>query len=65
MATTVLQYAMVDYSAPVQLPLPPTQAGCAVADMVSRYNGGSAKTFTALVRAAAASPAFVLRTPAN
>jgi len=61
MATTVLQYAMVDFSAPVQLPLPPTQAGCAAADVVTKYNAGSAKTFSALVRTTAASPAFVLR----
>ena len=64
MATTVLQYAMVDYSAPVQLPLP-SQPGCAAADVVAKYNAGSAKTFTALVRAAAASPSFVLRVATN
>ncbi|HVY38272.1 MAG TPA: DUF1592 domain-containing protein [Polyangia bacterium] len=65
MATTVLQYAMVDYSAPVQLPLPPGQPGCAAADVVAKYNAGGAKTFAALVRAAAGSPAFVLRARTN
>jgi hypothetical protein len=64
MATTVMQYAMVDYSAPVQLPLP-SQPGCAAADVVAKYNAGGAKTFTALVRAAAAAPSFVLRTATN
>lgn len=65
MATTVLQYAMVDYSAPVEVPLPPDQPGCAAADVVAKYNAGSAKTFAALVRAAAGSPAFVLRNRTN
>jgi hypothetical protein len=61
MARTVLQYAMIDYSAPVELPLPPEKPGCAAADVVARYDAGSAKTFSALVRATTASPAFTLR----
>jgi hypothetical protein len=61
MAGTILQYAMVDFSAPVEVPLPPQQAGCAAADVVQRYQGASGKTFTDLVRATAAAPAFVLR----
>jgi hypothetical protein len=61
MARTMLQYAMVDFSAPVELPNMPKTAGCAAADVVAKYDAGSAKTFSALVRATTASPAFVLR----
>ncbi|MES1204696.1 MAG: DUF1592 domain-containing protein [Pseudomonadota bacterium] len=61
MAKTLLQYAMVDFSAPVELPLPPQKAGCAAADVVQKYQSGGGKTFTDLVRATAATPAFVLR----
>ena len=60
LATSVLQYAMTDYTAPVELPLP-TQPGCAATDVVQRYSGSSNKSFTDLVVAVAASPAFVLR----
>jgi hypothetical protein len=48
----------------VELPRAPAQAGCAVADVVQRYKDGGGKTFTDLVRATAAAPAFVLRRPA-
>jgi len=61
MARTMLQYALVDFSAPVELPELPKTAGCATADVVSKYNAGSGKTFTDLLRATAATPAFVLR----
>ena len=61
MARTVLQQAMTDASAAVDVPLPPQQAGCAVADLAARFNSGGEKTFGALVRAAAASPAFAVR----
>jgi hypothetical protein len=62
MAKAVLQYALVDYdTAPVEVPLLPREAGCATADVVSRYHGATNKTFTELVRATAATPAFVLR----
>jgi hypothetical protein len=43
------------------VPLPPTQAGCAAADVVQRYQSGSAKTFTGLLNAVTQSPAFVIR----
>jgi uncharacterized protein DUF1592/uncharacterized protein DUF1588/uncharacterized protein DUF1595 len=61
MAASMLQYAMVDLSASVDLLLPPQRAGCATADVVQRFQGASAKTFTDLVQATAAAPAFVLR----
>ena len=61
MARTLLQYAMGDHATSVEVPLPAQQAGCATADVVQRYQGGSGKTFTDLVRATATAPAFVLR----
>jgi hypothetical protein len=61
MARTVLQYAMVDFTGPVELPSPPKHAGCATLDLVERYQRGGGGTFSDLVRATAASPAFVLR----
>jgi cytochrome c553 len=61
MATTLLQYALVDFSAPVELPALPKTAGCASADVVARFNGGTSKTFSDLVRATTSTPAFVLR----
>ena len=61
MARTMLQYALVDSAAAVEIPLPPQQAGCATADVVQRYQRAGGKTFTDLVRATAAAPAFVLR----
>jgi hypothetical protein len=65
MATSVLQYAMVSMSAPVELPLAPTQAGCAAADVVTKFNGSSGKSFTDLVNAVTSSPAFVVRKQAQ
>ena len=61
MARTVLQYAMVDYTAPVEIPSSPEQPGCATVDVVQRYQRAGGKTFGDLVRATAATPAFVLR----
>lgn len=61
MARTLLRYAMVDPAVTVEAPWPPQQAGCATADVVQRYQGANGKTFTDLVRATAAAPAFVLR----
>jgi hypothetical protein len=61
MAAAALQLAMVESSARVEVPLPPAQAGCATADVVQRYKNGNGKTFSDLVRATTAAPAFVLR----
>ena len=61
MARTLLRYAMVDPNTNVEVPLPPQQAGCATADVVQRYQAADGKTFTDLVRATAAAPAFLLR----
>jgi len=61
LAKVVLQYALVDFSSVVEVQLPPQQAGCAAADVVQRYQSGGGNTFTDLVRATAAAPAFVLR----
>ncbi|HXU02312.1 MAG TPA: DUF1592 domain-containing protein [Polyangia bacterium] len=65
MARTLLQHAMVSRGTLVELPLPPQQAGCATADLVQRYKSAGGKTFTDLVRATAASPAFGLRQAAQ
>jgi hypothetical protein len=61
MANALLRYAMVDPTAAVEVPLPPQQVGCATADVVQRYQAGNGKTFTDLVRATVAAPAFTLR----
>jgi hypothetical protein len=61
MARAVLQEALVDLSAYVEVPIPPQQAGCATTDLVQRYQSVGGKTFGDLVRATAATPAFVLR----
>lgn len=61
MATTVLQYALVDFTAPVEMPEPGVAAGCATRDVVSRYNSASGKTFSDLVRAVTETPAFAVR----
>ena len=55
-------------SAPIDVPtlpgITPVVAGCATADVAQRYNAASTKTFSDVVRAVAASPAFTLRTAA-
>jgi hypothetical protein len=61
MATSVLQYAMVSLSSPVELPLAPTKAGCAASDVVTKFNATSGKSFTDLVNAVTSAPAFVVR----
>ena len=61
MAKSMLQYAMTDPGAYVELPIPHAQPGCAVADVVQRYQSGSSQTFTGLVTAVTQSPAFVVR----
>jgi hypothetical protein len=61
MARALLQYAVADANTSVEVPLPPQQAGCATADVVQRYQSAGGKTFTDLVRATAAAPAFALR----
>jgi hypothetical protein len=61
MARTVLQYALVDFTAPVEVPIAGKTAGCAVIDVVDRYKSASGKTFSDLIRATAATPAFAVR----
>jgi hypothetical protein len=62
MAANMLEYALSGYT---ELPDPSTgAAGCAVVDVARRFDGGSSKTFSALLRAVALSPAFSLRRPA-
>jgi hypothetical protein len=61
MATTVLQYALVDFTAPVEMPLTGKAAGCAVLDTVSKYNAANGKTFSDLIRATTTTPAFAIR----
>jgi len=60
-AKSMLQYGVSELSASVDLPLPPSQSGCAAADVVSRYQSGSAQTFTGLLTAVTQSPAFAVR----
>ncbi len=62
MARTVLQYALVDFTAPVEYPVAGKTAGCAVIDMVGKYNAANGKTFGDLIRATTATPAFAIRT---
>jgi hypothetical protein len=61
MATSMLQYAMTDLAAKVDMPLPPTQSGCAAADVAQRYGSGSDKTFSGMLTAVTQSPAFLIR----
>lgn len=61
MARTMLQYALVDFSAPVEMPLPTKAAGCAVIDTVDKYKAANGKTFSDLIRATTATPAFAIR----
>jgi len=63
-AKSMLQYAMIDLTADVQLPLQPVQSGCAAADVVQRFQAGSSQTFTGMVNAVAQAPAFAVRKPA-
>jgi hypothetical protein len=60
LAKSLMQAAMTDLSVFVELPLPPSQPGCAVADVVKSYESGP-KTFTGMLTAVTQSPAFVLR----
>lgn len=61
MATTVLQYALVDFSAPVEMPEAGVRAGCATKDVVSKYDSAPGKTFSDLLRAVTDTPAFAIR----
>jgi len=60
MAKSMLQYSLVDLSPFLALPSSDGKSGCAVADVVNRYQGGPA-TFSGLVTAVTQSPAFVVR----
>jgi len=60
MAKSMLQYSLVDLSAYLALPSSDGTSGCAVADVVNRYQSGPA-TFSGMVTAVTQSPAFVLR----
>jgi len=60
MAKTMLQYGMTDST--VELPVPAkNQRGCAAAGVANAVQRSSTQSFTDMVRAVAASPAFVLR----
>lgn len=61
MATTVLQYALVDFDAHVEMPAEGKAAGCASLDLVSKYNSANGKTFGDMVRATTATAAFAVR----
>jgi hypothetical protein len=61
LATSVLDYALIDAFA--ELPLPSQkQRGCAAAGIAHALRVSSGRSFTDLFRAIAASPAFLLRT---
>lgn len=62
-AKSMLQYSLTEFNG-VNLPLPGDSGGCAVADVVQRYQSGSGKTFTGMLTAVTQSPAFVVRTVA-
>lgn len=57
-AKSMLQYSLTELS--VSLPLPSDQGGCAVADVVQRYQSGP-HTFAGLLTAVTQSPAFLVR----
>ena len=62
MARALLQYAMVDAATTVEVPLSSAhQSGCATADLVQRYQSAGGSTFSDLVRATVAAPAFGIR----
>jgi hypothetical protein len=61
MARSVLQYALVDFTAPVEVPRVGKAAGCALLDLVDKYDAANGKTFSDLIRATTATPAFVIR----
>lgn len=59
---SMLQYAMTELNAFVELPLPSEgKQGCATVDVVDRYKSGNTQTFAGLVTAITQSPAFVVR----
>lgn len=59
-AKSLLQYSLVDLTAFLALPSSDGKSGCAVGDVVQRYQSGSA-TFGGMIAAVTQSPAFVLR----
>jgi hypothetical protein len=59
-AKSMLQYSLTEFNG-VNVPLPSESGGCAVADVVQRYQAGGGKTFTAMLTAVTQSPAFVVR----
>jgi hypothetical protein len=62
MATSMLQYALLD--APVEVPLPSAQQkGCAAAGVADTLRRSAGQSFTDLLRATATSPAFLMRQP--
>jgi hypothetical protein len=65
MSKSVLQYALTDISAQVDLPNPPGTspfvAGCAVRDVTRRLDAGATRTFSDLVRDVVTSSTFSLR----
>ena len=70
MAKRVLDHAMDELSALVDFPATPVLTGsdmvvrgCAVQELAARFASGGGQTFTDLVRAAVASPAFYQRNP--
>jgi len=62
MAKTMLQYALLD--ATIELPLPiAQQKGCAAAGVANSLRKSSGQSFTDLTSAVALSPAFLMRQP--
>ena len=47
--------------APVEVPRVGKAAGCALLDLVDKYDAANGKTFSDLIRATTATPAFVIR----
>ena len=61
MAKTLLQYGLTDTTVELPIAPPSIQRGCAAAGVANKVQKSSTQSFSDMVRAVAASPAFVLR----
>jgi len=61
MSKTLLQYGLTDTTVELPIAPPSVQRGCAAAGVANTVQKSSKQSFSDMVRAVAASPAFVLR----
>lgn len=61
MSKTLLQYSLTDTTVELPIAPPSIQRGCAAAGVANKVEKSSTQSFSDMVRAVAASPAFVLR----